>query len=123
MGFFDNNRLVDLLTKYLKTQFEIIKLDIQEALEALLIKIFKFIFAAFALGVAFLFVLLTIAFALNDYFDSSYLGFLIMSVISLAISGGLFWSFSKQDMFPSKTKDLDDSPSTLNTDTYESETE
>jgi hypothetical protein len=99
MGFFDNNRLLDLLTNYLKTQFEIIKLDIQEALEALLIKIFKFIFAAFALGIAFLFILLTIAFALNEYLESSYLGFLIMSIFSLVIGGGLFWSFKKQNTF------------------------
>ncbi len=122
MGFFDNNRLLDLLTNYLKTQFEIIKLDIQEALEALLIKIFKFIFAAFALGVAFLFILLTIAFALNDYFDSSYLGFLIMSLVSLIIGGGLFWSFSRQNTFekPSAEPSIEDITST---DTHESETE
>jgi hypothetical protein len=36
MGFFDNNGLVDLLKNYLKTQFELVKLDIQERLEALL---------------------------------------------------------------------------------------
>ncbi len=122
MGFFDNNRLLDLLTNYLKTQFELIKLDIQEALEALLIKIFKFIFAAFALGVAFLFILLTIAFALNDYFDSSYLGFLIMSLVSLIIGGGLFWSFSRQNTFekPSAEPSIEDITST---DTHESETE
>lgn len=123
MGFFDNNRLVDLLTKYLKTQFEIIKLDIQEALEALLIRIFKFIFAAFALGVAFLFILLTIAFALNEYFESAYLGFLIMSVVSLIIGGGLFWSFSKQDTFSINKSDSDEISTSLNTDTHESETE
>jgi hypothetical protein len=122
MGFFDNNRLLDLLTNYLKTQFEIIKLDIQEALEALLIKIFKFIFAAFALGVAFLFILLTIAFALNDYFDSSYLGFLIMSLVSLIICGGLFWSFIRQNTFenPSAEPSIEDITST---DPHESETE
>ena len=122
MGFFDNNRLLDLLTNYLKTQFELIKLDIQEALEALLIKIFKFIFAAFALGVAFLFVLLTIAFALNEYLDSTYLGFLIMSILSLLIGGGLFWSFKKQNTFE-KSK-VDQQMEDINIpSSHESETE
>ncbi len=122
MGFFDNNRLLDLLTNYLRTQFEIIKLDIQEALEALLIKIFKFIFAAFALGITFLFVLLTIAFALNDYFESSYLGFLIMSLVSLIIGGGLFWSFSKQQTFEKPAKE-DSSEEPISPIYHESETE
>ena len=122
MGFFDNNRLLDLLTNYLKTQFELIKLDIQEALEALLIKIFKFIFAAFALNVAFLFVLLTIAFALNEYLDSTYLGFLIMSILSLLIGGGLFWSFKKQNTFE-KSK-VDQQMEDINIpSSHESETE
>ena len=122
MGFFVNNRLLDLLTNYLKTQFELIKLDIQEALEALLIKIFKFIFAAFALGVAFLFVLLTIAFALNEYLDSTYLGFLIMSILSLLIGGGLFWSFKKQNTFE-KSK-VDQQMEDINIpSSHESETE
>lgn len=122
MGFFDNNRLLDLLTNYLRTQFELIKLDIQEALEALLIKIFKFIFAAFALGIAFLFVLLTIAFALNEYLDSSYLGFLIMSILSLIIGGGLFWSFKQQNTFEKTEVDqvIED---TIIPENHESETE
>ncbi|MEY4382729.1 MAG: hypothetical protein RI995_271 [Bacteroidota bacterium] len=122
MGFFDNNRLLDLLTNYLRTQFELIKLDIQEALEALLIKIFKFIFAAFALGIAFLFVLLTIAFALNEYLDSSYLGFLIMSIVSLIIGGGLFWSFKQQNTFE-KTKVDQVIEDTIIPENHESETE
>jgi len=55
MGLFDNNRLIDLLSNYLKTQFEIIKLDVQEKLEELLARIFKFILIAFALGITSIF--------------------------------------------------------------------
>ncbi|RVU25547.1 hypothetical protein EOJ36_03780 [Sandaracinomonas limnophila] len=99
MGLFDNNRIVDLLTNYLRTQFELIKLDVQEAIEAFLIKVVKFIFAAFALAVAFLFILFALAFAINDYFQSSYLGFLLMAVLSLLVGLILFWSFQKQPTF------------------------
>jgi len=51
MGIFDNSKLVDLVTKYIKTQLELVKLDIQERLEELLSRIFKFILAAFAFGI------------------------------------------------------------------------
>jgi hypothetical protein len=33
MGFFENNRLIELITGYLKTQFEIVKLDKSENLK------------------------------------------------------------------------------------------
>ncbi len=57
MGFFENNRLIELITNYLKTQFEIIKLDIQEKLEEILVRIFKLVLVAagFAITLFFLF--------------------------------------------------------------------
>lgn len=121
MGFFDNNRLLDLLTNYLKTQFELIKLDIQEALEALLIKLFKFIFAALALGIAFLFILMALAFLLNDYLESSYLGFLIVGAISLLIGFILFRSFQQQETFPNNDSEIE--PVALQPDDHEEESE
>lgn len=105
MGLFDNNRLLDLITNYLKTQFELIKLDIQEALEALLIKIFKFIFAALTIGLGFLLILLALAFVLNDYFESNYLGFLIVGGFSLVLGILLFRSFQQQATFPVEVND------------------
>ena len=93
MGFFENNRLVDLLTNYLKTQFEIIKLDIQEHLEALLERIFKFIIIAFAFGIAGIFALMGIANALNQCLSSAFWGYLIVAGISLLVGLLLVASF------------------------------
>ena len=93
MGFFENNRLVDLLTNYLKTQFEIIKLDIQEHLEALLERIFKFIIIAFAFGIAGIFALMGIANALNQWLSSAFWGYLIVAGISLVVRLLLVASF------------------------------
>jgi hypothetical protein len=93
MGFFENNRLVELVTNYLKTQFEIIKLDIQERLEALLERIFKFIIIAFAFGIAGIFALMGIANALNQWLSSSFWGYLIVAGISLVVGLLLVMSF------------------------------
>ena len=100
MGFFENNRLVDLLTNYLKTQFEIIKLDIQEHLEALLERIFKFIIIAFAFGIAGIFALMGIANALNQWLSSAFWGYLIVAGISLVV--GLFLVASFRTPLPEK---------------------
>jgi hypothetical protein len=93
MGLFDNNRLVELVTNYLKTQFEIIKLDIQDRLEALLERIFKFIIIAFAFGIACIFALMGIANGLNQWLSSSYVGYLIVAGISLVVGLVLLASF------------------------------
>lgn len=93
MGFFENNRLVELITNYLMTQFEIIKLDIQERLEALLERIFKFIIIAFAFGIAGIFALMGIANGLNQWLSSAYVGYLIVAGISLLVGLVLVASF------------------------------
>jgi uncharacterized membrane protein YqjE len=96
MGIFDNSKLVDLVTKYLKTQLELVKLDIQERLEELLSRIFKFILAAFAVGITLLFLLLGLANFLNDYFESSFWGYLSVSIIALIISMIIIYSLNKK---------------------------
>jgi hypothetical protein len=93
MGFFENNRLVELIANYLMTQFEIIKLDIQERLEALLERIFKFIIIAFAFGIAGIFALMGIANGLNQWLSSAYVGYLIVAGISLLVGLVLVASF------------------------------
>jgi len=95
MGFFDNNVLVDLLKNYLKTQFELVKLDIQERLEALLERIFKFIILAFALGIGVLFLLHGIANMINAYLGSQFWGHLIVSGASFIVGAIMVASFRK----------------------------
>jgi hypothetical protein len=95
MGFFDNNGLVDLLKNYLKTQFELVKLDIQERLEALLERIFKFIILAFALGIGVLFLLHGIANMINAYLGSQFWGHILVSVVCFMVGGIMVASFRK----------------------------
>jgi len=97
MGIFDNSKLVDLVTKYIKTQLELVKLDIQERLEELLSRIFKFILAAFAVGITLLFLLLGLANFLNDYFESSFIGYMSVSGIALVISLLIIYSLNKKN--------------------------
>ena len=96
MGIFDNSKLVDLVTKYIKTQLELVKLDIQERLEELLSRIFKFILASFAVGITLLFLLLGLANLLNDYFESSFIGYLGISGLALIISLFIIYSLNKK---------------------------
>ena len=95
MGFFDNNGLVDLLKNYLKTQFELVKLDIQERLEALLERIFKFVILAFAVGIGVLFLLHGIANIINAYLGSPFWGHLIVSGACFIVGGIMVASFRK----------------------------
>jgi len=97
MGIFDNSKLVDLVTKYIKTQLELVKLDIQERLEELLSRIFKFILASFAIGITLLFLLLALANFLNDYFESSFMGYICVSVTALIISLIIIYSLNKKN--------------------------
>lgn len=95
MGFFDNNGLVDLVKNYLKTQFELVKLDIQERLEALLERIFKFIILAFAVGIGILFLLHGIANMINAYVGSQFWGHIIVSGACFIVGGIMMASFRK----------------------------
>ncbi len=95
MGFFDNNGLVDLLKNYLKTQFELVKLDIQERLEALLEQIVKFIILAFAMGIGILFLLHGLANMINTYLQSQFWGHLIVAGACFIVGAILAASFRK----------------------------
>lgn len=96
MGLFDNNRLIDLLSNYLKTQFELVKLDIQERIEELLSRIFSFFLTAFAILITLFFALMAMANFLNQWLDSSYLGYLIVAGISALVSLILIQSLKKE---------------------------
>ena len=102
MGIFDNSKLIDLVTKYIKTQLELENLDIQERLEELLSRIFKFILAAFAIGITLLFLLLGLANFLNNYFESSFLGYMAVSIFALMISLIIIYSLKKKNPTPSQ---------------------
>lgn len=81
MGFFENNRLVELITEYLKTQFEIIKLDIQEKLEEIFLRIFKLFLVATGFGITLFFLLLGGSEWINQALDSRFVGYFIVALL------------------------------------------
>ncbi|MDF5689544.1 phage holin family protein [Aquirufa aurantiipilula] len=109
MGFFDNNRLIDLLSNYLKTQFELVKLDIQERIEELLTRIFTFFLTAFAVLITLFFALMGLANFLNDWLKSAYIGYLIVAGFSTIVSLILLSNLKKQEK---KEVEEDDTPAT-----------
>jgi uncharacterized membrane protein len=92
MGFFENNRLVELITDYLKTQFEIIKLDIQEKLEEIFIRIFKLFLVATGFGITLFFLLLGGSEWINEALESHFAGYFIVALIIGLASLFLFLS-------------------------------
>ncbi len=106
MGFFDNNGLVDLLKNYLKTQFELVKLDVQERLEALLERIFKFIILTFAMGIGILFLLHGIANVINTYLQSQFWGHLIVAGACFIVGGIMVASFRKPTEIVESEEDI-----------------
>lgn len=107
MGFFDNNKLIDLLSNYLKTQFELVKLDIQERIEELLTRIFTFFLTAFAVLITLFFALMGLANFLNEWLKSAYLGYLIVAGFSMIVSLVLLSNLKKQE---NKTVEEIDTP-------------
>ena len=97
MGFFENNRLVELITGYLKTQFEIIKLDIQEKLEEILVRIFKLFLVATGFGITLFFLLLGGSEWLNQVLESRFIGYFIMAGIIGVASIVLFLSLKPRE--------------------------
>ena len=103
MGLFDNNRLIELVTNYIKTQLELIKLDIQEKLEDLLSRLFKFMLASFAIVITLIFLLLGMANFLNSYLQSSYLGYFSVAGVLFLISLLIIYSMKIPEKNESKT--------------------
>jgi predicted PurR-regulated permease PerM len=109
MGMFDNDGIVNLLTNYLKTQFEIIKIDIQDKIEELLLRIFNYFLAALSIGITFLFVLMGIAAWLNDYLKSAFWGYFIVAAIALLATFILLFMINKSKNIVDETTETIDS--------------
>ncbi|MFM1820517.1 MAG: hypothetical protein RLZZ402_876 [Bacteroidota bacterium] len=97
MGFFENNRLIELITNYLKTQFEIIKLDIQEKLEEILVRIFKLVLVAAGFAITLFFLLLGGSEWINQALESHFIGYFIMAGIIGLASIVLFLSLKPRE--------------------------
>lgn len=90
MGLFDLDKLVETVTGFLETKIELIKLDAKEELSSLIAKSLVFIVMAIFALLAILFLSLGLSTILNSYFESDYLGFLIIGLIYLALAGIIY---------------------------------
>ena len=81
MKILDPNGLVDNLYKYVQTNIEIAKVEVQEKIEDALKKVVLMVVLALA-GLMFLiFLFMTFALFLNKILESQYLGFMIVTFL------------------------------------------
>lgn len=108
MKILDPNGLVDNLYKYVQTNIEIAKVEVQEKIEDTVKKVALIAILAITGILFFIFVLITLALFLNKILESQYLGFLIITVL-LGIICGVVYMKVKPHLEHSKVVDtLDD---------------
>lgn len=105
MKILDPNGLLDNLYKYVQTNIEIAKVDVQEKIENTVKKVVIFAFFALSVALLLVFLLLTLALFLNQILSSNYLGFLIVSAL-LAVIIVIAFFMVKQFLTSDKTETL-----------------
>jgi uncharacterized membrane protein YqjE len=91
MKILDPNGLLDNLYKYVHTNIEIAKIEVQEKIEDTVRKVALIAILAVTGMLFLIFVLITLSLFLNKILESQYLGFLIVSVL-LGIVCGVVYS-------------------------------
>jgi uncharacterized membrane protein YqjE len=105
MKILDPNGLVDNLYKYVQTNVEIVKVEVQEKIEDAVKKVVLFAILALSVTLLLVFILITFALFLNEILDSNYLGFLIVSAL-LAVITVIAFFMIKQFLTSDKTETL-----------------
>lgn len=77
MGFFENNRLVDLVKEYFETRIELIKMDIDERVESVFNRILSLLLIAGLWIIGLFLFLFGISVLINQQLNSEFLGYLI----------------------------------------------
>jgi uncharacterized membrane protein YqjE len=106
MKILDPNGLVDNLYKYVQTNIEIAKVEVQEKIEDTVKKVVLFAILAISGSMFFIFLLITLALFLNEVLNSSYLGFLIITVLLGILSGVVFMMIKPRLEQPQKPEEL-----------------
>lgn len=105
MKILDPNGLFDNLYKYVQTNIEIAKVEVQEKLEDTVKKVAVFAILALSVALLLVFLLLTLALFLNQILSSNYLGFLLVSALLVVITVIAFFMI-KQFLTSDKTEIL-----------------
>lgn len=95
MKILDPNGLVDNIYKYVQTNIEIAKVEVQEKIEDTIKKVAIIAILVLSGAMLFIFILLTLALFLNQILVSHYLGFLIVSIL-LAVIMAITFFMAKQ---------------------------
>jgi uncharacterized membrane protein YqjE len=104
MKILDPNGLVDNLYKYVQTNIEIAKVEVQEKIEDTVKKVALIAFLVITGTLFLIFVLITLSLFLNKILESQYLGFLIVTVL-LGIVCGIVYMKVKPHLEQSKVID------------------
>jgi uncharacterized membrane protein YqjE len=91
MKILDPNGLVDNLYKYVQTNIEIAKVDVQEKIEDTVKKVALVAILAITGSMFLIFLLITLALFLNKILESQYAGFLIVTVLLGILSAIVFF--------------------------------
>ena len=105
MKILDPNGLVDNLYKYVQTNIELAKVEVQEKVEDTVKKVAVYAVLALSASLLFIFILITLALFLNQILISNYAGFLIVSVL-LAVITAIAFFMVKQFLTSDKTETL-----------------
>jgi uncharacterized membrane protein YqjE len=81
MKILDPNGLVDNLYKYVQTNIEIAKVEVQEKIEDTVKKVASVAILAITGSMFLIFLLITLALFLNKILESQYIGFLIVTIL------------------------------------------
>lgn len=109
MKMLNPNGLVDNLYKYVQTNIEIVKVEVQEKIEDVLKKVILIAILAVTSTMFFIFILITLGLFLNRILGNQYLGFLIITVLLGIICGVIYFKIKPilgQEKTREKLEDL-----------------
>lgn len=95
MKLFNTDKLLETLTGYLETKLEIFKLDLKVEIAATITKVTIYVILGLLGLICMLFLLMALAAFLNEYLESSYLGYLIDAGILVLIGCILYFNKNK----------------------------
>lgn len=91
-------KIKDNIEGYIETKVELVKLDVEEKLSMLILKLAKLMIFLTAFGLFFFFLSIAIAQMLNTWLESRFLGYLILASFYLSIVL-VFYLFKDKDEY------------------------
>uniref|UniRef100_UPI00404708E8 phage holin family protein n=1 Tax=Roseivirga sp. TaxID=1964215 RepID=UPI00404708E8 len=95
MKIFDFHKVIEAFNGFLETKFEILKLDAREEIEILIAKLLVLLLVGLFSTMVLLFMSLAAAYAISEWLQNSYVGFLIVGSVYLVIAIALYLNKSK----------------------------